>query len=326
MENENPDDINVTIPPMLQIEEFKSGSPSYLEGFRDLQNSFKNPNSELSKILPSHVTESKLALKTFNQLLWDLYYPTCKYLISKKSSLTKGATIVGVLGVQGTGKSFLSGILQGILEIFFKKKTIKFSSDDFYLTYEERKKLQEIHPFLKFRGPPGTHDIDRLFNVIQKLKEGGEEEVKIPIFDKSLHNGQGDRSGYLSVPSPSDIDFCIFEGWFNGIMPLNKSSYNSELAKFSDENLKKYQNWDFLDNFVVIKPDDFKHSYTWRQEAETRQGKGLSEAEIVKFVDYFFESINPDEYYPHLLEHHKDKVDILVEVDKQRLIKSIKFL
>ena len=132
------------------------------------------------------------------------------------------------------------------------------------MSFEDRKKLQETHPFLKYRGPPGTHDTDNLLNVITKLKEGSKEELKIPIFDKSLHNGQGDRSGYLTIPDASEIDFCIFEGWFNGIMPLNKPSYSSELAEFSDKNLEKYQNWDFLDTFVVIKPDDFKHSYAWR--------------------------------------------------------------
>lgn len=54
--------------------------------------------------------------------------------------------------------------------------------------------------------------------MINDIKEGN--SVKIPVFDKSMHNGQGDRSHYKEIPSSKDYDYCIFEGWFNGLPAL----------------------------------------------------------------------------------------------------------
>lgn len=62
----------------------------------------------------------------------------------------KGIKILGVLGSQGSGKTFLSRMMGQCLELQ-GKKVIYFSSDDFYLTYDQRMELMKSHPFLKFR-------------------------------------------------------------------------------------------------------------------------------------------------------------------------------
>ncbi len=38
--------------------------------------------------------------------------------------------------------------------------------------------------------------------------------IEVPIFDKSLHNGNGDRVGFEKWEFMPD--FVIFEGWFIG--------------------------------------------------------------------------------------------------------------
>ena len=99
------------------------------------------------------------------------------------------------------------------------------SSDDFYLTFEERCKLQEQHPFLKYRGPPGTHDVEMIREVFASLRAG--TGTRIPIFDKSLHGGQGDRTGFKEYESTADVDLVVFEGWFNGFVPFEEAPTDS---------------------------------------------------------------------------------------------------
>lgn len=105
------------------------------------------------------------------------------------------------------------------------KKVISFSSDDFYLPLKDRLELQAKNPVLKYRGPPGTHDSKMIRKVLQDIKEGNKTEI--PIFDKSLSNGQGDRAGYKTILDPSSYDFCIFEGWFNGLIALDETKTSS---------------------------------------------------------------------------------------------------
>lgn len=72
------------------------------------------------------------------------------------------------------------------------------SSDDFYLPLEDRQRIKKDKPFLRQRGPPGTHDLQLINEVINNLNSNN-GHLKIPIFDKSLNNGEGDRSGFKIV-------------------------------------------------------------------------------------------------------------------------------
>ena len=90
----------------------------------------------------------------------------------------KGKTLfLGFSGSQGSGKTTLTEILKIILRKFFKRRIHVSSIDDFYKTLKDRNKMSNaIHPLLKTRGVPGTHDINLVktfFNIIKKknLKE-----------------------------------------------------------------------------------------------------------------------------------------------------------
>ncbi len=93
-----------------------------------------------------------------------------KINIKKKEKLL----ILGVSGGQGSGKTTVTGILKIILKKFFKRRIHVSSIDDFYKTLEDRNKISnKIHPLLKTRGVPGTHDINlvkNFFNTIRKKK------------------------------------------------------------------------------------------------------------------------------------------------------------
>ena len=79
----------------------------------------------------------------------------------------KGKTLfLGFSGGQGSGKTTTTGILKIILKKFFKRKIYVTSIDNFYKTLKARNIIaQKIHPLLKTRGVPGTHDI----NLIKKF-------------------------------------------------------------------------------------------------------------------------------------------------------------
>jgi len=85
----------------------------------------------------------------------------------------KGETLIlGFSGGQGSGKTTVTGILKIILKNYFKRKIHISSIDDFYKTLKDRNKMSSaIHPLLKTRGVPGTHDINlikKFFDFIKK--------------------------------------------------------------------------------------------------------------------------------------------------------------
>jgi len=73
------------------------------------------------------------------------------------------------------------------------------SLDDFYIPYNLQNQLY-IHTkssLWERRGNPGTHDLPLLVEVLRKISN--REKVQIPQFDKSLHQGRGDRIEEMRV-------------------------------------------------------------------------------------------------------------------------------
>ncbi|KAJ3186512.1 hypothetical protein HDU85_007332 [Gaertneriomyces sp. JEL0708] len=142
--------------------------------------------------------------------------------------------VVGVSGPQGVGKTTLTTALPGQLP---NLNILTLSIDDFYLTYEEQLALSERfkeNPLLDGRGLPGTHDlclaVQTFNNIFAKHKEAlasstrgnaHHEELLLPQYDKSLHNGRGDRlppDQWLRAKVP--VHVIVLEGWCLGFQPL----------------------------------------------------------------------------------------------------------
>lgn len=133
--------------------------------------------------------------------------------------------IVGVQGPQGSGKTFLTTLLRNKLSAEPHNLAVALLSiDDLYLPHEKLVELARSHPdnaLLKGRGQPGTHDVPlgtQVLHSLKKINEPGAEPVMLPIFEKSLHGGEGDRlpEGLL-VHGPLDV--VILEGWCTGFYP-----------------------------------------------------------------------------------------------------------
>ncbi len=127
------------------------------------------------------------------------------------------------------------------------------SIDDFYLSHDEQVALAASHPnnrLLQHRGQPGTHDLELGLNTLHSLRRC--QRTRIPRYDKSAFNGQGDRvdpNTWIEVNPPVDVVFL--EGWCVGFEPLSdemleakrkearwKTSEESMLSKHSVDDLR----------------------------------------------------------------------------------------
>src|ERR1700761_8133407 len=82
--------------------------------------------------------------------------------------------------------------------------TANLSLDDLYLTLPERERLgREVHPLLKTRGVPGTHDACLGLALMDVLSEGL-AEVSMPRFDKA-EDTRASADTWPRLASPVDV-------------------------------------------------------------------------------------------------------------------------
>ncbi|GAA5972281.1 hypothetical protein JCM21900_002571 [Sporobolomyces salmonicolor] len=134
------------------------------------------------------------------------------------------ALVVGVQGPQGSGKSHLASLLPTSPSLAHLR-IASLSLDDLYLPHHVLTTLASAHPtnaLLHGRGQAGTHDVPLGLSVLEALKSAQEQEVvHLPVFEKSLHAGEGDRlpaSQWVGVEAPLDV--VVFEGWMTGFRAL----------------------------------------------------------------------------------------------------------
>ena len=202
--------------------------------------------------------------------------------------------IIGISALPGTGKTTLGKWLEAIsLRLNFKISVV--SIDDFYLPSDEMKLAIENNPWNVPRGFPGTHSVRLMHEKLINWKVNG--ELNVPVFDKSLRNGLGDRSHWrLDKP-----DILILEGWFLGTEPslidINYQTINSEKLnpyessfrlKIQD-NLNEYLDiWRLIDNIWHLKPLKFEYMNMWKlnQEKEMliKKGNALKDEKLSNFL------------------------------------------
>ena len=263
---------------------------------------------------------------TFEQL----WLPVALNLAAKKQR--SQTYIQGILGGQGTGKTTLCIILKLILD-YLGFSVASLSIDDLYLTYTEREELKLQDPRLIWRGPPGTHDIGLGLQTIEQcLQSDGNTKILMPRFDKSAYKGLGDRTNPEAIDKP---DILLFEGWFVGVKPIAEDCFHNcphpivteEDRQFAKDNNRRLQAylplWDKLDSTIVLYPEDYRLSQQWRKEAERKMmatGKaGMSDEEIDRFVEYFWQALHPELFIKPLLK----SADLVVEIKSDRSLGRI---
>jgi D-glycerate 3-kinase len=257
--------------------------------------------------------------------LWLLWLPLAMQLLKERTALRR-PLIQGILGGQGTGKTTLAAILTLILNQL-GLRVCELSIDDLYKTYAERQALQTQDSRMKWRGPPGTHDIELGLSVLQRLRHAeADTTIAIPRFDKSLHNGAGDRAEAMMI---SGADIILFEGWFVGNRPVDPQVFDQAPPPIVTEGDRQFARdinraladylplWALLDRLIVLSPTDYRLSQQWRREAEQRMRatgrSGMSDAEIDEFVLYFWRSLHPELFITPMCQQC-DYVNLVIEI------------
>jgi D-glycerate 3-kinase len=153
---------------------------------------------------------------------------------------------VGLQGPQGIGKTTLARALATVLSSApHSLNVVTFSIDDLYLEHEALQEVGRTHPgngLLQGRGLPGTHDVELGRSVLKSLSTMGRkrrdsagEVMRIPVYDKSLHSGLGDRlpvDKWTVIQPP--VDVVILEGWCFGFYPLSLENLSHRWARRQD--------------------------------------------------------------------------------------------
>ena len=225
--------------------------------------------------------------------IWGLALPLLSqaYIFHNNFSKRK---IIGISALPGTGKTTLGNWLEAIsLNLNFKIAVI--SIDDFYLPSDEMELAIKDNPWNVSRGFPGSHSVELMYEKLLNWKKNG--ELNVPVFDKSLRNGLGDRAHWRR----DKPDLLIIEGWFLGIEPftnnvdsqcinseelsLQESSYRFKIQK----NLKKYLGvWSLIDKIWHLKPLKFEYMNMWKSNQEKemflQKGKALQDEKLSNFL------------------------------------------
>jgi D-glycerate 3-kinase len=151
---------------------------------------------------------------------------------------------VAIQGPQGSGKTHLTRILREQLSLPPHNLNIAvLSMDDLYLNHDCLVTLAKQYPeniLWAGRGQPGTHDIKLGTNVLRELfsiNQRNSSEVELPVFEKSLFDGEGDRlpDGDPRNPKikvPPRLDIIILEGWCTGFSSLNEANLLQRFDKY----------------------------------------------------------------------------------------------
>lgn len=257
---------------------------------------------------------------------WTFWLPLAIKLAETQATLER-PLIQGILGGQGTGKTTLGRVLTLILT-HLGQTVCSISIDDIYKTHAARKELKKNDPRLIWRGPPGTHDVELGLRVLKGIKSLDDHAfIKVPRFDKSAWQGEGDRTQPETIQRPSIV---LFEGWFVGTRPIAPEQFDQApepivteadrtFARDMNEQLREYLPlWDELDQLMVLYPSNYRMSQQWRREAEQKMKAsgqdGMSDNQINQFVTYFWRSLHPELFITPLLKD-ATHVNLVVEID-----------
>ena len=123
-------------------------------------------------------------------------------------SLPGPVPVFAISGLQGSGKSTFAAQLAALGQARGLRVAV-LSIDDFYLSVAERERLAaDVHPLLRTRGPPGTHDLGLALSTLDGLRDGG--RVALPRFDKLAD----ERAAPDRWPTMHGCDLVVLEGWF----------------------------------------------------------------------------------------------------------------
>jgi len=214
------------------------------------------------------------------------------------SAAATGLPVFMLAGAQGSGKTTVTAKLRNRVGA----RLLCVSLDDFYLSRGAREKLAaDVDPLFITRGPPGTHDLALLSDVITRA--GSAKVIRVPVFDK-LRDDRLKTSHWRRHYGP--FDGVLLEGWCLGVTAdsasLDDPPLNAVERQDTGQNWRRYQEeqllgpyatcWQQAAGFAYLLAPDFQCVYEWRlqQELGNRGVDQLSQPEQQKlayFVTHF---------------------------------------
>ena len=211
-----------------------------------------------------------------SEWIWGLALP----LLTQIETLARAPqrSLLGLSAIPATGKTTLCRWLKAAAQqIGIQIDAI--SIDDFYRASPDLEASMRGNPWGVARGLPGSHEIDRMLQCIADWREG--RPVSVPIFDKTLRGGRGDRAGFR----PLQGRVLLVDGWFLGV-PADRpgadphppgAAIRPQMPPLNDaerlyrptvlERLKAYEPlWRELDLLWRIQPIDLAATAVWKQQ------------------------------------------------------------
>ncbi len=243
------------------------------------------------------------------------------------------AFVVGICGPQASGKSTAVLVVRQLLEQ--RGLTVAtLSLDDLYLPIEDREALaRDVHPLLRTRGVPGTHDVALGLAVLDGL--AGPGATAVPRFDKATDT----RAPAESWPVVEGaVDVVLFEGWCVGARPepdkaLARPVNALERERDPDGAWRAHVNaalagpyralFSRIDLLVQFVAPDFDTVLVWRQEQERKlrdrlaaagqgRGRAMDDAEVAAFVQHY------ERLTRHIAREMPARADIVIRLDGDR--------
>ena len=259
--------------------------------------------------------------------LWSLGLP----LLTLAEQLQSREThqLIGLSALPGCGKSSLGRWLESAAsQIGLSLQVV--SIDDFYFDAAGLDLAMQGNPWGVPRALPGSHDLPLLMDCLQAWRQG--KQPKVPIFDKSLRQGRGDRCGWR----PCRAKILLLEGWFVGCEPLSAaepvtsgsdhlspalSAAEVDYRHIVQDQLRSYRPiWSSLDALWQLQALDFTSSRLWKQDQETtmkqQSGVSLDCKELDGFTRMIMAAIPA-------VSFQLSSADVVFDVDVERRIRRL---
>ncbi len=231
-------------------------------------------------------------MSTSAQIIWS---PLARALAADYAAA--GVRCVAISGAQGSGKTTLARMLTQEL-MSRDVRAVTCSLDDFYLPRMARLELSRtVHPLLRTRGVPGTHDVELCMHVLDSVVR---TPTPMPRFDKGLD----DRVEASRWPVEGPADIVVIEGWCLGARaqraadltrPINDLERDEDgdarFRTFANDALgARYQTlFERFDKLVFLQVPNFAAVRRWRAQQETQieTSRRMTAAQLERFIAHY---------------------------------------
>ncbi len=289
--------------------------------------------------LQKAVREKIRALKlpaNFERTVQSSYRQIADELIARNKQ--QAPLCVGVCGCQGSGKSTLAAFLKLLLD-FDGHPTAILSLDGLYLPKRARENLaRDIHPLLRTRGVPGTHDVRLGVETLQRLRNAGaRSRTPLPAFDKARDDRAPRKDWEVFAGQPA---FILFEGWCVDARPRPETALRKPINRLErecdpDGVWRRYVNAQLdgpyrklfapIDVLIFMQAPSFDCVYRWRglQEqklhARSKTGRAVMDKQKLETFIMHYERLTQ-----WMLKEMPRRADILLPLAQDQHIRAVR--